>query len=226
MKVAVVIGASRGIGLELASRLVENGWKTYGTCRKRSTELESATFTVVDGVDVDKEECIQTLKNGLQGEKKIDLLVYNSGIAYSNWADVASAVQVSKSEVNRFMSVNCFGLLYAVRAFEDKLDNGSTVFATTSRMGSIEDNGSGRFYEYRMSKAALNMLVKTLSVDYNDKGVTFALVHPGMVATEMTQGRGIPISECVDGFMKRIEEIKHADTGKFYHATTGEILPW
>ena len=94
-------------------------------------------------------------------------------------------------------------------------------------MGSVADNSSGNMYGYRISKAAVNMVGKTLSVDVQGKGIVVQLLHPGMVSTDMTKkwGGGIDTTESAAGLIARMEEASMATTGKFYHMN-GEELPW
>ena len=94
-------------------------------------------------------------------------------------------------------------------------------------MGSIEDNTSGGSYGYRMSKVALSMAGKSLSVDLKSKDVSVAILHPGLVSTRMTgfTSNGIQPKESVKGLIKRIDELTIENTGTFWHAN-GEILPW
>ena len=78
-----------------------------------------------------------------------------------------------------------------------------------------------------MSKAALNMASASLAIDLAPEGIMVQVVHPGMVATDMTAqwGGGIPVAESVRGIMQRIEQMTPATSGKFYHFQ-GEELPW
>jgi len=108
---------------------------------------------------------------------------------------------------------------------QSHLVQGSKIILMTSRMGSIDDNGSGSYYGYRMSKAALNMAGVNLAHDFRSKGIAVAILHPGMVATEMTGRHGIPVSESADGLIARIDELRLQDSGGFWHAN-GERLPW
>ncbi|MBT8070608.1 MAG: SDR family NAD(P)-dependent oxidoreductase, partial [Gammaproteobacteria bacterium] len=95
----------------------------------------------------------------------------------------------------------------------------------TSRMGSIEDNTSGGYYGYRMSKAAVNMAGMSLARDLQEVGVSVALLHPGMVATDMTGGRGVAVEHSASGLIQRMDNLRAADSGSFWHAE-GERLPW
>jgi NAD(P)-dependent dehydrogenase (short-subunit alcohol dehydrogenase family) len=93
-------------------------------------------------------------------------------------------------------------------------------------MGSIADNSSGGRYGYRMSKAALNMAAVSLAHDLAGRNIAVAVLHPGLVGTEMIGGHGdITPEQAAQRLMTRIEELSMATSGHFYHSS-GEPLPW
>ena len=92
-------------------------------------------------------------------------------------------------------------------------------------MGSIEDNSSGSRYGYRMSKAALNAAAKSLAIDLEEQQIAVAILHPGLVATDMTNHTGISTQESVTDLICRINELTLQNSGTFWHAK-GEVLPW
>ena len=92
-------------------------------------------------------------------------------------------------------------------------------------MGSMTDNTSGSRYGYRMSKAAVNAAGVSLAHDLRERGVGVLLLHPGMVATDMTGGRGITVEQSVDGLLARIDAFSPEKSGSFLHAD-GRSLPW
>jgi len=96
------------------------------------------------------------------------------------------------------------------------------VFIGT-RSGSIGDNGSGGHYAYRCSKAALNMAVKSLSIDFAPRGVITAVLHPGSVATETRKGGQIPVDESVSGMRGVIEGLTPELSGTFRRYDGGTI---
>jgi NAD(P)-dependent dehydrogenase (short-subunit alcohol dehydrogenase family) len=122
--------------------------------------------------------------------------------------------------------LNAIAPLFLTRALASRLHPGSKVALITSRMGSIGDNTSGRYYGYRMSKAALNAAGVSLAHDLKPRGVAVVILHPGSVRTEMTRGQGmIEPDESVRGLLQRIDELELETTGRFLHQN-GEILPW
>lgn len=100
------------------------------------------------------------------------------------------------------------------------------VALVSSRMGSIGDNGSGGFYGYRMSKAALNAAGVSLAHDLKPAGISVVILHPGAVRTDMTGGQGaIDTDAAAHGLLQRIDELELQATGRFLHEN-GTVLPW
>lgn len=215
----LITGANRGIGLELCRQLVSRGDEVIAVCRSASEELESLDLRVIEGIDVCEDQSIGSLRDQL-GDEKIDWLVNNAGIL-----SVESLDSLDFAAMERQFRVNTLGPLRTTAALLQNLPSGSKVGIITSRMGSIDDNTSGSYYGYRMSKAAVNMAGMSLSRDLKDRGVAVALLHPGMVATDMTGGRGVPVEHSAAGLIQRMDELELASTGGFWHAE-GELLPW
>jgi NAD(P)-dependent dehydrogenase (short-subunit alcohol dehydrogenase family) len=101
-----------------------------------------------------------------------------------------------------------------------------TIVTVTSKMGSIADNSGGGSYLYRSSKAAANMVVKSLAIDLKPFGITAVVLHPGWVKTDMG-GPNAMISpeQSVSGMRKVISGLGPADSGKFF-AYDGQVIPW
>jgi NAD(P)-dependent dehydrogenase (short-subunit alcohol dehydrogenase family) len=101
------------------------------------------------------------------------------------------------------------------------------VAAMTSKMGSMADNSSGSAYVYRSSKAALNAVMKSLSIDLATLyGITTLVMHPGWVKTDMTgPGALITPAESVAGLRQVLERCTLADAGTFYDYQ-GNVVPW
>ena len=96
----------------------------------------------------------------------------------------------------------------------------------TSKMGSIEDNGSGSEYIYRSSKTALNMVVKSLALDLREFNIAVAALHPGWVRTDMGGPNGLIDAETsVRGLRQVIDALSCAQSGSFI-AYDGQPIPW
>lgn len=219
--IAVVTGANRGIGLALSTLLKQRGDEVIAVCRSNSPELAGLGATVIDGVDVSEQPGIDKLAAALAG-RAVDLLINNAGIL--RWE--TGLEQLNFDDVRRQFEVNALGPLRVTRALRSNLRKGAKVALITSRMGSIADNSSGGSYGYRMSKAALNMAGKSLAQDLKASGIAVAILHPGMVKTDMIRGHGqIEPLDAAKGLLARIDALTLESSGGFWHQN-GEVLPW
>ena len=216
----LITGANRGIGLELTRQLKARGDQVIAVCRMPSPELEALGVRVESGVDVGTAESLAELAKRLKGVE-IDVLINNAGILRGDSLD-----RMNFAAVEEQLEVNAVGPLRVTTALLSLLGKGGKVVIVTSRMGSMADNGSGGYYGYRMSKAAVNAAGVSLARDLAGRGIAVLLVHPGMVATEMTGRNGIKPEESVRGIVQRIDALTLENTGRFLHAGTGEELPW
>jgi NAD(P)-dependent dehydrogenase (short-subunit alcohol dehydrogenase family) len=220
MGASVVTGASRGIGLELARQLKARGATVVAVCRKSSPELDALGVRVESGLDVTEPAAWLELAKRLAHDD-IDLLIQNAGVLL---ADTLEGVELAK--VRAQFELNAIAPLLLTRALAPRLHAGAKLALITSRMGSIGDNGSGGYYGYRMSKAALNAAGVSLAHDLKPRGIAVVILHPGSVRTEMTLGHGmIEPDESVRGLLQRIDELRIETTGRFLHQN-GEVLPW
>lgn len=219
MNKVLVTGANRGIGLSLCHQLSERGDEVIAVCRRTSDQLGRLNVQVIEGVDVSDDDSVRELQ-GHPGAKNIDWLINNAGIL-----SVESLENLDFDAMEKQFSINALGPLRVTAGLLANLSESAKVGIVTSRMGSIEDNTSGGYYGYRMSKVAVNMLGKCLSLDLRSRGVAVALLHPGMVATDMTGKRGVSPEHAAKGLIQRMDELDINTSGGFWHAE-GERLPW
>jgi NAD(P)-dependent dehydrogenase (short-subunit alcohol dehydrogenase family) len=219
MTTILITGANRGIGLEMTRQYAERGDEVIAICRSSSAGLDRLGVQVIDGVDVTSDDSVARLVSVVKG-KRIDRLVNNAGILEQTSLD-----HLDFDSMERQFRVNSIAPLRLTAALRDNLAEGSKVFIITSRMGSIDENDSGGSYGYRMSKAAVNMTGKSLSVDLKDAGIAVFLLHPGWVSTDMTGGTGIPVEESAAGLVERMDSLDISQTGSFWHQQ-GYQLPW
>ncbi len=219
MKKILITGANRGIGLELCRQLTDRGEEVIAVCRRSNSELQALKLRVIEGIDVSSAESINALQTQLDG-LKLDWLINNAGII-----SVETLSELNFEAMEQQFRVNALGPLRMTTTLLPNLSAGAKVGIITSRMGSIEDNTSGSYYGYRMSKAAVNMAGKSLAHDMKEKDIAVFLLHPGMVSTDMTGGRGIPVQKSAAGLIQRMDELSISDSGSFWHAE-GEPLPW
>ncbi len=221
MSTYLITGANRGIGLELVRQLKDKGEDVIATCRAVSPELNALSVRVEKDIDITSGDSVVKLRQNLH-DTKVDVLIQNAGIAEFN-----SLENLDPESIVRQFAVNALSPLCFVQSMLSHLAKNAKIALVSSRMGSIDDNNSGGSYGYRMSKAALCMAGKSLSVDLKSKGISVAILHPGLVSTRMTgfTSNGIQPHESVQGLIQRIDQLTLANTGTFWHAN-GEILPW
>ena len=216
----VIIGANRGIGLEMAGIWSQRGDTVYATCRSPSKELESLDVNVISGVDVSTDEGIGKLQQALR-DVRIDLLYHNAGIMRDE-----NLEKMNYDTIREQFEVNTLAPLHTTVALLDRMSDGGKVGLMTSRMGSIADNDSGGRYGYRISKAGLNAAGKSLAEDLKSQGLAVAILHPGFVQTDMTGHNGhIKPAEAAERLVQRMDELNLDNTGTFRHSD-GSELPW
>lgn len=220
MGLTVVTGANRGIGLELVRQLHDRGATVVAVCRNRSSELDELGIRVESGYDLTVPDSWLSIGRLFEHEN-IGLLIHNAGIASIDTKD-----SLDLDAVHAQFATNAVAPLFLTRALAPRLKHGGKVALISSRMGSIGDNGSGGYYGYRMSKAALNAAGVSLAHELRPAGVALVVLHPGAVRTDMTQHTGmIEAHESARGLLERIDELQLETTGRFVHQN-GEILPW
>ena len=219
MSRVAITGANRGIGLELARQFVARGDEVIALVRAASSELVGLGVEVIEGLDMSSDD-LSAASRGL-GDRTLDVLLNNAGVLERTELEA-----LNLPAIRRQFEVNALGPLKITSALSGHLIEGSKVAHVTSRMGSVEDNTSGSHYGYRMSKAALNMAAKSMSVDLAGRGISVCVLHPGYVRTDMTGHNGlIDPQESAAGLIARIDELTLESTGGFWHQN-GERLPW
>jgi NAD(P)-dependent dehydrogenase (short-subunit alcohol dehydrogenase family) len=227
---ALITGANRGIGLEHARQLLERTWTITAAVRDPDRATELKALDPGDGrlrilkYDASDLEAAEALKAQVEGP--IDILFANAGVmGPKTQDDYRTAASEDFLDVVR---INTVAPLALAGAFADQVaaSQMKVIALQSSRMGSITDNDSGGRYIYRASKAALNAVGKSLSVDLKDKGVTVLILHPGWVRTDMGGPKGLlTVKECVDGQLDLIARANPAMNGRFFHSN-GQDLPW
>lgn len=219
MATILVTGANKGIGLQICQQLRKRGDDVIALCRTPSAELEALGVRIIDGIDVSDAASIERLKREI-GDQPLDVIVNNAGIMQSD-----SFGSLDYGAMLEQYQVNTLGPLRVTEALVDNLHEGSKLAIVSSRVGSIADNGSGGSYGYRASKSAVNQIGTNLKHELMPRGIAVALLHPGMVATELTGGRGIAPADAARGLIERIDELTLQNSGHFWHAE-GYELPW
>jgi NAD(P)-dependent dehydrogenase (short-subunit alcohol dehydrogenase family) len=231
MQTVLITGSNRGIGLEFCKQYAADGWHVIACARfpEHSDALNKLAGTHPDQVevhalDVGNHAEIDELAQLLHGES-IDLLINNAGI-YTK-----SPAVFQHSDYDAWMQafrINTMAPFKMAQAFGPQVARSKkkTMATISSKMGSLADNTSGGSTIYRSSKAAVNMVVKTLAVDLQRIGITSVIFHPGWVKTDMGGPNAlITPAESVAGMRKIINGLIPADSGKFL-AYDGQTVPW
>ncbi|KAL3665263.1 hypothetical protein V7S43_009891 [Phytophthora oleae] len=237
-KTVLITGSTRSIGLALAEHYTKEGWNVIGTARANSTttSLEALSPFKVVTLDTSDEDSVLDAARQLEGIP-IDLLINNAGIWVPD--DFKSA---SKDSFLRQFEVNTIGPFLVARALLPNLElaakkNGSAYVAqVTSLLGSISSNTPehedffSKAYGYAASKAALNMVTRSMSVHLRESNIGFVTLHPGYVATDMNDHQGyMKPSASAEAMANIVANLKLKDTGKFFNADKQYPvfeLPW
>lgn len=212
MPTALITGAGRGLGRELARQYAADGWKVIGAERGADAQYR---------LDVSDRRQVAALAQKLKGEP-IDLLFCNAGIIGKKGTRPGNFDFDSWEEVLR---VNLLGAAAVAEAFLDNVAKSErkTIAMMSSRLGSISES-SGMTLPYSTSKAALNMLVKGLAA--TQPNLIVVALSPGWVRTDMG-GESAPLSPeaSVSGLRRVIAGLKPADSGRFL-SYEGKPIPW
>ena len=219
MATVLITGCNRGIGLQLCTQYSARGDDVIAVVRTSNPELDALPVRVITGVDVGDGASMSVLKDAI-GDQNIDILLNNAGILRGD-----SLERLDYEAMEEQFRINTLGPLRVTEALLPNLSSGSKLAIVSSRVGSIEDNTSGGHYGYRASKTAVNQIGTNLKHDLAPRGISVALLHPGMVATEMTGGQGITPKESAQGLINRIDDLNSENSGSFWHAE-GYSLPW
>lgn len=220
MATVVITGAGRGIGLALVQQYIQRGDKVYGLCRRASQELQQSGAEVLEGVDVAD---VANLADALKplANVQVDILINNAGVLGNERFDLPDPASVEHQ-----FRVNALGPLLVSQMLAVHMQKGSKIAMITSRMGSMADNGSGGYYGYRMSKAALNAAGVSMARDLASRGIAVALLHPGYVQTQMVNfGGDVSAQVSAQRLIQRIDDLNLENSGCFWHAN-GDELPW
>lgn len=230
MATILVTGANRGLGLEFIKHYLDRGDHVIGTFRDKHSSGELIQMGVtydkleIISLDVSSEKSLKTFPN-LLGDIAIDIFINNAGVygpRNSSFKHVDIETWIPALKINTIAPIILTQLII------DNLKKGSKkkLIYITSKMGSIDDNSGGGSYVYRSTKAALNAVVKSLSIDLKSEEMIVALLHPGWVQTDMGGPNGlIDKNTSVSGMIKVIDGLERSESGCFLDYT-GSDIPW
>jgi len=226
----LITGANRGIGLELARQFAEDGWIVLACCRNPADAgqlqalSERGLAIELHALDVTDYQQMTALADQL-ANRPIDILLSNAGIYGSKGVGFG---EVDAQEWRQVLEVNTIAPLMLVQAFVEQVaaSQQKLVAVISSKVGSIADNSSGGSYVYRSSKTAVNQVVKSLSIDLSDRGISAISLHPGWVQTEMGGPNAeISTAQSVSGLKSILQTAGPAQNGQFIEFN-GDSIPW
>lgn len=189
MSTVLIVGATRGLGSELAKQYAARGDNVYGTARSTPPREASSNIKWIEGIDVAQESAGSKLAKSLNGQK-VDIVILTAGYFGLETFDEPDF----EKEVLMYKT-SAIGPVFVVHHLQKAglLSKGSKIIIVSSESGSItlrhESEGGGN-YGHHASKAASNMVGKLLSLDLKDHDIAVGLVHPAFMRTEMTKGVG------------------------------------
>lgn len=231
----LVTGSNRGIGFEFARQYAQKGWVVLATARRPEVADDLKVLAAeypkvkIERLDVTDRTTIEALAEKYLNHP-IDVLINNAGILGDPEAQTLQDLEYET--FTQVMTVNVLGALAVSQAFLEQVgaSDQKKIVTITSSMGSLALTRSGKFYFYRISKAGVNMAMRTLQADVRDRGIIVAVLMPGAVATRMlaqTGYRGPALSpeESVTSLIKVISNLSPGQAGTFMQYD-GKTLPW
>jgi len=205
-KTALIVGASRTIGLGLCGEFARRGWHVIGTVRGSGRTALHEAADVSDGafevevLDMTDQDQLAALRERLAG-RRLDLVFVNGAIA--NDDDVLP--QVSVETFTEVMVTNALSPMRVIETMHDLVPGTGTLGVMSSIQGSVSMNVNGGHEVYRASKSALNQLMRSFAARHVDDSRTLLLVDPGWVQTELGgEGAALSIDESVPGVVDTI----------------------
>jgi len=234
MSTVLITGANRGLGLEFARQYAADGWDVIATSRipDKSEELQQLrkknNKVSLQALDVASGKSVEALAHALGG-RQIDLLILNSAIYTRN------GNKIGEIDFDAWREANETNLLGAVRVAEALLENVAAskrkqIAAISTGMGSMQalkaTIGFGTVYQYRTSKAALNMAMSILAKELEPRGISVVIFDPGWVQTDMGGANAaLTPQESIGGMRRVLAGDPMGLTGKFV-GYDGGTRPW
>ncbi|ACL56125.1 SDR family NAD(P)-dependent oxidoreductase [Methylobacterium nodulans] len=221
---ALIVGASRGLGLGLVKALLSRGWDVTATARGPAPDLEGLAPVAprVERVDIDDDATVMRLRETLVG-RSFDVVFIVAG--------VATDAQVPVPEIDRAVALkvyetNAISPIRAAETLAPLVAPGGLVVLMSSILGSVAANDSGDWESYRASKAALNTLARSFEARHRADPFGVVLMHPGWVRTAMGGPEAdIDVATSTEG-MAEVLERQLGRKGCVYLDYRGETLPW
>ncbi|POF39667.1 short-chain dehydrogenase [Pseudomonas laurylsulfativorans] len=225
-KTALIIGASRGLGLGLVNTLLADGWQVTATVRdpQKAEALQALGKVRIEKLDMDDQQAVIALTQQLKGEV-FDLLFVNAGV---KGPDVQTPNGgATMTEVGQLFFTNAVAPINLAQHFVEQLrpDTGVLAFMS-SVLGSVTMPDAPELALYKASKAALNSMTNSFVTQLRETSLTVLSLHPGWVKTDMGgEGADINVETSTRGLVDQV----NAYVGKGGHHFVnyrGETIPW
>jgi NAD(P)-dependent dehydrogenase (short-subunit alcohol dehydrogenase family) len=224
-KTALIIGASRGLGLGLVQRLCEQGWQVTATVRDlhKLDGPQTIPEVLVETLDINDLNSLEAFTEKLKGQT-FDLLFINAGISGTR---PQSAAHATAEELGHLFMTNAIAPIRLAERMIDQVRTDTGVLAfMSSVLGSVACPEGNEMALYKASKAALNSLTNTFVTELAEPKPTVLSLHPGWVKTDMGgEGADIDVQTSTEGLVAQID----AYAGKGGHHFVnyrGETIPW
>ena len=235
MPTILITGCNRGLGLELVREYLADGWQVHACARRGSAELDaldSAERLTRHTLDVTEQGAIDALAESLR-DVAIDVLLNSAGtmgaVDFATQGPEPSGFgKADFDDWEHIFRVNVIGPMKMAEAFVEHVarSDQKKIITLSSMLGSMGLNTIGGLYAYRVSKAAVNAMMRSMGVDLKQRGIIALPMHPGWVRTDMGgPNADISVAESIAGMRKVIAGLTPADAGRFL-AFDGSELPW
>jgi NAD(P)-dependent dehydrogenase (short-subunit alcohol dehydrogenase family) len=233
-RTVLITGANRGLGLGLARVYLDDGWRVIALNRSSSPELQALDNGQLDirCCDLTNDAELAAVADSLAGQA-LDVLIHNAGRNGSHGFDEKSQKAQSFGHFDRevwhqVFDINLFTAMSLAELLVDNLALSSRgrIVTISSMLGSMTMNDNGGSYAYRASKAGVNSIMKSMSVDLAQRGIIATAQHPGWVRTDMGgSAADIDVETSITGMKAVIDGLSMEDSGKFISYDGGE-MPW
>ena len=238
MQRVLITGANRGLGLEFSRRFLGRSERVFACCRQpakanqlRELQSEYPQRLIIVSLDVADPESVRASYHVVKSEVDgLDLLINNAGIYSVQGSEEPSERlgNLNFEDALKLFRINAVAPLIIAQQYLDLLKAGDSakIVNVSTGYASLTENKSGFPYYYSASKAAMNMLMRSLAADASKMGITTVLLDPGWVSTDMG-GPNAPVTprQAVEGMIKVIDSLTTKDNGQFLN-WRGEQVPW
>jgi NAD(P)-dependent dehydrogenase (short-subunit alcohol dehydrogenase family) len=224
-KTALIIGASRGLGLGLVKRLTKQGWNVIATVRDahKADDLKAVKGVRIETLDMDDTASLEVLTHTLKGQL-FDVLFVNAGISGPGHQ---SASQATAAELGQLFLTNAIAPIRLAERFVQQIRPETGVLAfMSSVLGSVACPAGDTMTLYKASKAALNSMTNSFVLQLPEPRPTVLSLHPGWVKTDMGgEGADIDVQTSTRGLVQQLEAYS-GKGGHYFIDYKGETIAW